>query len=207
MKPSMVADALGASAPPAAGFYARFLKRAVDLGLGLAALLVLSPLLIVAALAIRLEDGGPIFFRQVRNGRGGKTFRIFKFRSMRVDAPELPSALARAMPVTRVGHIIRRTNVDELPQLLNIVKGDMSIVGPRPPIPAQEALLEMRRANGSIWCRPGLTGLAQIRGYDGMPEEEKAECDGAYAARISALGDLVIVLKTFGYLLKRPPVY
>ena len=109
--------------------------------------------------------------------------------------------------VTRVGRLIRRTNVDELPQLVNILRGDMSIVGPRPPITSQSDLIELRRANGALNCRPGLTGWAQINAFDGMSVVRKAELDGDYAARISLRRDIVIILRTFGYLLKPPPKY
>ena len=103
--------------------------------------------------------------------------------------------------------MIRRTNLDELPQLFNILKGDMSIVGPRPPIPSQQELTELRKANGAIACRPGLTGLAQVSSFDGMTVPQKAAFDGEYAKRISFVGDITIILRTFVYLLKPPPVY
>lgn len=182
-------------------------KRAFDLCASAAALLVASPILLVTAVAIRLEDGGPALFRQARVGAGGRPFTVFKFRSMRVGSANVPSAAGAALPVTRVGAFIRRTNIDELPQLLNILAGDMSVVGPRPPIPVQADLIARRAANGALALRPGLTGLAQVSSYDGMPEEEKAEWDGRYAGRVTFLGDVRIILRTFAYLAKRPPVY
>jgi len=187
--------------------YQRFFKRVLDLVLSGIALLALSPIMLLTAIAIRLEDGGPILFSQQRSGRDGKLFRVLKFRSMLINAGDLPSAQARTLPITRVGKIIRRTNIDELPQLMNIFAGDMSIVGPRPALPSQAALLEMRRTNGAIHCKPGLTGLAQINSYDNMPEEEKANWDGIYAAKVSLLTDVGIILRTFRYLTKPPPVY
>jgi len=120
---------------------------------------------------------------------------------------DFESARAHALPITRVGGFIRRTNIDELPQLINVLRGDMSMVGPRPPIPSQVGLCRLREQNGSVHCLPGLTGLAQINGYDGMPDEEKAQWDGKYAATMSFFNDLKIVLRTFGYLKKKPPVY
>lgn len=182
-------------------------KRLFDIASSAAALVVLSPVMILTAMAIRAEDGGPALFRQVRVGAAGRRFTVLKYRSMPVGAPNLPSAHGVALAVTRVGRFIRRTNIDELPQLLNIVRGDMSVVGPRPAIPAQADLLAMRDANGASALRPGLTGLAQVQSYDGMPEAEKAEWDGRYSQRITLIGDLTIVLKTFGYLARRPPVY
>jgi O-antigen biosynthesis protein WbqP len=126
---------------------------------------------------------------------------------MAVGTGDIPSARAGVLRITRVGRVIRRTNIDELPQLVNILRGDMSLVGPRPALPSQAELLALRGANGAAACRPGLTGLAQIRSYDGMPEPEKARWDGQYAATISLRRDLAIVLGTFRYLARRPPVY
>ena len=106
-----------------------------------------------------------------------------------------------------VGRLIRRTNLDELPQLFNVLRRDMSIVGPRPAIPSQSVLLEARLKNDATQCLPGLTGLAQISSYDGMPVQEKADLDGKYAGNITFSRDLFIILKTIGYLFKPPPVY
>ncbi|MEK7993854.1 MAG: sugar transferase [Planctomycetota bacterium] len=172
-----------------------------------ASVVVLSPVLLVTALSIRLEDGGPVLFRQRRVGRNGVPFSVIKFRSMLVNTGDIPSAEAGSAEITKVGEFIRRTNIDELPQLFNVVKGEMSIVGPRPPLPAQRHLCELRAQNGSLACKPGLTGLAQINSYDGMPEREKAEWDGRYASSVCFLADVGIVVRTFGYLLRRPPVY
>lgn len=187
--------------------YQAFLKRVLDIGLSAVALLLLSPVMALVGIAVRLEDGGPALFRQERVGRGGMRFRIYKFRSMAVNVGDLPSASAAALKVTHVGRFIRRTNLDELPQLVNILVGDMSVVGPRPALPSQEALTDLRRANGAMACRPGLTGLAQVSSYDGMPEDEKAAYDGTYASGITFAGDLWIILRTFAYLAHRPPTY
>jgi O-antigen biosynthesis protein WbqP len=126
---------------------------------------------------------------------------------MPVNTGDMPSAEARSTKVTKVGKLIRRTNIDELPQLFNVVKGDMSLVGPRPALPIQRQLCEYRGQIGALACKPGLTGLAQINSYDGMPEREKAEWDGRYASGVSFLTDIDIIARTLGYLLKRPPVY
>ena len=126
---------------------------------------------------------------------------------MPVNAAHVPSAQAKTLQVTRIGRLIRRTSIDELPQLWHILRGQMSVVGPRPAIKSQHDLVELRRANGGLACRPGLTGLAQVNSYDGMPEMEKATLDGTYAADVSARHDLRIVLRTFSYLTKPPPAY
>jgi len=187
--------------------YRNVFKRLLDIILSLTALLVLAPLLLIVAAAIYLEDRGKIIFRQKRVGASGTSFEVLKFRSMPENTGDLESAHAHDLPKTRVGHFIRRTNIDELPQLINVLKGDMSIVGPRPPLVSQARLCEFRQQNGSIQCLPGLTGLAQINGYDGMPDEEKARWDGEYAKTVSLQNDARIVIRTFGYLRKKPPVY
>lgn len=187
--------------------YKRYIKRILDIILSTIALVILSPLLFVTCVLIRIEDGGPAIFKQMRIGRDSRLFKLFKFRSMPVNVGDVPSSQAQRLRITRVGNIIRRANIDELPQLLNIIKGDMSIVGPRPALPSQTELLAIRVKNGACNCRPGLTGLAQINSYDGMSEIEKASFDQKYASCITFTGDFIIILKTFFYLLKRPPVY
>ena len=187
--------------------YGLFFKRTIDVAAAATVLLLISPLLLLVAALIKLEDGGPVLFRQTRVGRGGGPFIIYKFRSMPVGTPNLPSAVAGELKLTRVGRVIRRTNVDELPQLWNILKGDMSLIGPRPALPSQESLVTLRRQSGIGGLRPGLTGLAQVNSYDGMPEVEKVDWDTRYARSMSFAKDCAIVLRTFVYLLKRPPAY
>ena len=187
--------------------YRNFLKRFLDIFLSAASLVALSPLMILTAILIKIEDRGSVLFKQERVGKGGQTFDFLKFRSMPVNAANLPKTEAVQIPITRIGKVIRRTNIDELPQLINILRGDMSIVGPRPAIPAQEALCKLRDANGASDCLPGLTGLAQVNAYDGMPESEKAKWDGEYAGNLSFLNDLRIIFRTFAYLTRKPPVY
>lgn len=187
--------------------YERFGKRVLDALVAAALLLVLSPLMAFVACAVRLEDRGPALFCQTRSGRDLRPFTLLKFRSMPVSTPEIPSAAARAVRVTRIGRYIRRSNVDELPQLLNILKGDMSIVGPRPALMSQEALIAMRRVARVTRLRPGLTGLAQVNAYDDMPEHEKAAWDARYSAAVSFRTDLAIVGRTFAYVLRAPPAY
>ena len=186
--------------------YRKVGKRIFDVGVAGLGLVLLSPIMLLTALAIKLDDGGPVLFKQQRIGRRGVPFTILKFRSMPVHTKDIPKASAN-LPITRVGRVIRRLNIDELPQLVNVLKGDMSIVGPRPALPVQTELLSQRSRNGAMACRPGLTGLAQVNSYDGMSETEKARWDGLYASSVSPWADLQIILKTFAYLTKPPPVY
>lgn len=187
--------------------YAAYGKRILDCVLAAGGLIALSPLLVLVALAIKIEDGGPALFRQLRIGRNGNTFTLYKFRSMPVSTPNVPSAAAGALQTTRIGRFIRRTNIDELPQLWNVLIGDMSLIGPRPALPSQSSLLVARRDVRVDRLRPGLTGLAQVNAYDGMPETEKVGWESRYAHDVSFVRDIWIVLRTFRYLLRRPPVY
>lgn len=187
--------------------YHRYGKRVLDLLLAGAATAALSPLLALVGLSILIEDGKPVIYRQRRTGRSGHPFVIFKFRSMPTDTAVATSATMGSATITRVGRITRRTNIDELPQLFNILRGDMSIVGPRPPLDSQQTLIEHRRAGAAWDCRPGLTGLAQVNAYDGMTEAEKAVFDNRYAERVTLLGDLKIIAQTVRYLFSPPPTY
>lgn len=182
-------------------------KRSMDIIFAFASTVILSPLLILVAILIKIFDPGPIVFKQKRVGKGGTIFLFYKFRSMPVSTGNLPSDQLGQIKLTWIGKAIRRTNIDELPQLFNILKGDMSIVGPRPPIPSQDKLTIIRQSNGAIFCVPGLTGLAQINSFSGMSVEEKARLDGEYANKLSFRLDVSIILKTFRYLLSPPPVY
>lgn len=187
--------------------YQRLGKRLFDLFIVISAVLVLFPFMLLIALLIKVFDPGPIIFKQKRVGTAGKLFDFYKFRSMPVNTGDLPSDQVGQVKLTWIGKLIRRTNLDELPQLFNVVKGDMSIVGPRPPISSQTELTALRKESGALFCKPGLTGLAQVSSFDGMSVPEKAAFDGEYASRVTFLGDVSIILRTFVYLLKPPPVY
>jgi O-antigen biosynthesis protein WbqP len=187
--------------------YKLFGKRLLDIFIVLVAVICLSPLMIIVAVLIKIIDPGPIIFKQSRVGKNGKSFSFFKFRSMPVNTGDLASDEVGQVKLTWVGKMIRRTNIDELPQLLNIIKGDMSIVGPRPPLSSQEELLEIRKKNNSLYTRPGLTGLAQVNSFDGMTVPQKADFDGEYIKDITFLNDVKIILNTVLYLFKPPPVY
>ena len=187
--------------------YQRIWKRMFDILFASILLLVLSPVLILTACCILLEDGRPVLFRQRRIGKNEHEFTILKFRSMPLGTASVPSMLYTDQRFTRVGRLIRRWSIDELPQLLNVLRGDMSIVGPRPALPAQEELRRRRRDTAVTTVRPGLTGLAQVRSYDAMPETEKVLHDAEYAADVTAWRDLKILCMTATYLLRPPPTY
>lgn len=187
--------------------YARFGKRAMDIVVAALAILALTPLFAAVAFAIKLTDPGPVIFRQRRTARYGGTFLFYKFRSMPVDTGHLPSDKIGEVRLSPVGRFIRRTSLDELPQLFNILRGDMSLVGPRPSLGTQDELIASRRANGALRLRPGLTGWAQVNSFDFMTIEQKAALDGEYAANLSLPLDMKIILRTFAYLRKPPPVY
>ena len=189
------------------GFYESWLKRPVDFAASACAFVILIPVMVPCAFAVWAEDRGRVLFRQQRVGRGGRIFTICKFRSMQENVGDVPSHEAARLPITRVGRLLRRTNLDELPQLWNVICGDMSLVGPRPALPTQSELIALRLASRASELRPGLTGLAQVSSYDGMPIERKAAFDGEYAAHVSFAGDAVIIVRTIGYLFRRPPVY
>lgn len=178
------------------------MKRALDIVLAGIALLVLSPVLLATAAAVAIDSGLPVFFRQVRVGRGGFTFGMLKFRSMVRDAAAIGpfNTLAGDPRITRVGRFIRRTSLDELPQLLNVLKGDMSLVGPRPDVPLQRALY-----NDADWAercsvRPGITGLAQVVLRSEGTEDQRRELDLRYVREQSVWLDLKIMVRTLARL-------
>ena len=163
--------------------YRAFLKRALDLFLALMlALLLLLPMLIIAV-AIRAESEGGAIFKQERRGREGRVFVCYKFRTMRRDAPSnMPSSLfsERELYVTRVGRFLRKSSLDELPQLFNVIRGDMSLVGPRPLICEESEIHDGRQRAGVYALRPGITGMAQIGGRNSLDDREKLEKDTYY---------------------------
>lgn len=187
-------------------FYRDAFRPTVDRIVAILALAALSPVLLATAAAILLEDGAPVLFRQQRNGANNIPFEIIKFRSMPVGAPHLASSHARHLTPTRTGGIIRRLNVDELPQLWNVVKGDMALIGPRPPLLSQADVIKLRTASGAHELKPGITGLAQINGHDAMTVDEKCGFDSQYAHQIGPLLDLKILAGTVRYIFRVPPV-
>lgn len=187
--------------------YRSFFKRLIDALASLGCIIVFSPLFIIVALIIFLQDRGTPLFKQKRVGLNEQDFVLYKFRSMPLNTANVPSNEVSKLKITPFGKFIRRSNLDELPQLFNIFKGDMSIVGPRPGLPTQVELTAMRRDRNVYSAKPGLTGLAQVNSYDNMPETEKANWDGKYANDVTFINDCKIILKTFVYLTKKPPTY
>jgi lipopolysaccharide/colanic/teichoic acid biosynthesis glycosyltransferase len=181
--------------------YRSFGKRALDLAIGIPAILACAPLLAVVAIIVRLDSPGPILFKQERLGRYGKTFVVYKFRTM-TDRPRSNTyeIFGHDAEVTRVGYWLRRFKMDELPQLFNVIKGDMSLVGPRPPLPAQLADYDVR-VRRRLTVRPGLTGLAQVYGGIHLPWPQRWEYDVYYADHLSFGLDLWILWRTLAVIL------
>lgn len=184
-------------------------KRFFDVVLSVLALIVLSPVFLITAAAIYIEDKDPVIFTQERNGLNGKTFRMYKFRTMCVNAPAMhkdlldknelngPAFKMKDDPrITKVGKILRRTSLDELPQLINIIKGDMSIVGPRP-LPTYETAQLTNYQRQRLQVKPGLTCYWQCSGRNNIPFEEWMELDMKYIREAGVLTDVKIIIKTF----------
>jgi putative colanic acid biosynthesis UDP-glucose lipid carrier transferase len=180
-------------------------KRSVDFTLALLAIAFLLPLFVLIAVLIKLDSAGPVFFRQRRSGLNGQTFNILKFRSMTVqeNGDRIVQAQADDKRVTRIGRFLRRSSLDEIPQLINILKGDMSFVGPRPHAMAHDVTFAemVPQYNHRFLARPGLTGLAQVRGFRGEVRrfadiENRVRADVEYIRTWNAFSDLVIIAKT-----------
>lgn len=181
--------------------YEKYVKRIIDIVLSFVGLVLLSPLLLIIALLIKLDSKGPVLFKQKRVAKGKAYFSILKFRTMYADVPkDVPTHLL-ANPdskITKVGRFLRKSSLDELPQIWNILVGEMSIIGPRPALWNQYDLIAERDKYGANDIRPGLTGLAQVMGRDELPIPIKAEYDGKYARHITFWSDIKIFFKTIG---------
>lgn len=174
-------------------------KKILDRVLALLGLIILSPLFLVLMLAIKLDSKGPVFFKQKRVGIHKSHFFILKFRTMRIDTPKDTPTHLLSNPkqyITKVGGFLRKTSLDELPQIINILKGDMAIVGPRPALWNQYDLIAERDKYGANDILPGLTGWAQINGRDELPIDVKAKLDGEYVQKMGFLMDLRCLLGT-----------
>ncbi len=180
--------------------YQNFIKRIIGFLMALILVILLSPILLIIAIAIKCESKGPVLFKQKRVGKHKKLFEIYKFRSMRTDTPkDQPTHLLQNPEsyITKVGGFLRKTSLDELPQLFNILKGEMAWVGPRPALWNQYDLIEERDKYGANDVMPGLTGWAQINGRDELEIPVKAKFDGEYVEKCSFLFDLKCFLGTF----------
>ena len=176
------------------------IKRGVDFLLALLGLIILLPVFLVLILAIKLDSPGPVLFRQKRVGIGKTHFQILKFRTMRIDTPkDMPTHLLKnpEQYITKTGRFLRKTSLDELPQILNILKGDMAVVGPRPALWNQYDLIAERDKYGANDVRPGLTGWAQINGRDELEIPVKARLDGEYIQKMGPVMDLRCFFGTF----------
>lgn len=181
------------------------IKRIIDFILSLIALICLSPLLLILAIWIKVDSTGPIFFRQKRVGKNKKFFQIYKFRTMRTDTPsDMPTHLLGDPEafITKSGKFLRKTSLDELPQIINILKGEMAIIGPRPALWNQDDLVAERDKYGANDVLPGLSGWAQINGRDELPIPIKAKLDGDYIERLSFLFDVKCFVGTITSVLR-----
>lgn len=174
--------------------------RFIDITAATVGLMVLGPLMGLVAILIKINSKGPALFRQTRIGKNGKPFTCYKFRTMRIDTENRPSHEVEAAQITSVGRVLRRLKIDEIPQLMNVLRGEMSLVGPRPCLPSQEELLAARQKSGALEVLPGITGQAQIEGVDMSEPIRLAEIDGHYAKSRSLRQDLTILLKTVSHI-------
>lgn len=188
--------------------YSRFVKRLIDIVLSLVGIIVLAIPMGIVALVIMIDDPGPAIFKQKRVGKGKQLFWLYKFRSMKVNTPDIPTHLLKNPQnyISKVGSFIRKTSIDELPQLINILKGDMSVIGPRPALWNQDDLIAERDKYGVNDVRPGLTGWAQINGRDELPIDVKAKLDGEYVQRLSFAFDVKCFFGTVRSVLKHDGV-
>lgn len=189
--------------------YERYVKRFLDLMLGMIIFVLLLPIFLILMLSIKLDSKGPVFFRQKRVGKNKRYFNILKFRTMRTDAPkDMPTHLLQNPDVfiTRTGKFLRKTSLDELPQLINIIRGDMSFIGPRPALWNQFDLIEERDRYDANSIRPGMSGLAQISGRDELAIDVKARLDGEYRKKITLGFDIRCFVGTFFSVLRQDGV-
>ncbi|MDR1568651.1 MAG: sugar transferase [Streptococcaceae bacterium] len=191
------------------GVYAKYFKRWIDCLLSLLGIIILSPLLLLLSIAIKINSRGPVIFKQKRVGKDKSYFNIYKFRTMYVDTPkDMPTHLVDNPEayITKVGKFLRKTSLDELPQLANILKGDMAVIGPRPALWNQYDLINERDKYQANSIRPGLTGLAQIRGRDELEISLKAKIDGEYTNHLTMWMDLKCFFGTILAVFKRDGV-
>ncbi|QWG73450.1 sugar transferase [Bacillus mycoides] len=179
--------------------YINYMKRVMDFIISLIGLIILLPIFLLLILCIKIDSRGPVLFKQCRIGKDKSEFYILKFRTMKIDTPnDTPTHLLENpnQYITKVGRFLRKTSLDELPQIVNILKGEMSIVGPRPALWNQYDLIKERDMYNANDIRPGLTGWAQVNGRDELPINIKAKLDGEYAQKINFVFDIRVCFKT-----------
>lgn len=182
--------------------YKNYIKRFLDFTLSLLALILLSPVMLIIAILVRIKLGTPVIFKQQRPGKNEKIFTLYKFRTMTDKKDENGNLLPDSERLTKFGKLLRSTSLDELPELVNIIKGDMAIVGPRPLLVGYLPLYNGEQKHRHD-VRPGLTGLAQVNGRNSISWEEKFKDDLKYVNKITFIGDTKIILKTVGKVFKR----
>jgi O-antigen biosynthesis protein WbqP len=186
------------------------MKRILDIALTVIILAIFSPIIVFATIIIFAFDGAPVFFLQERVGIHAESFVLYKFRTMKRDAPgNIPTGelLNSSCYITKLGKFLRKTSIDELPQLLNVIKGDMSLVGPRPVVSAERDLVSKRKQNGTYLVRPGITGWAQVNGRDNVTVDQKVAYDRYYVENQSLAFDMHILFKTAWQVLHRSDVW
>ncbi len=182
--------------------YKRYIKRALDIFCALAAIIVFWWLYLIVAILVRVKLGSPVIFKQPRPGKDERIFNLYKFRTMTDERDENGNLLPDEVRLTKFGKLLRATSLDELPECINILKGDMSVVGPRPQLVRDMVFMtDAQRTRHTV--RPGLTGLAQVSGRNNITWEQKFEYDLRYIDRITFIGDLKIILQTVGKVLKK----
>lgn len=183
---------------------AMVMKRFLDILFSFFALIILSPLFLIVSVVVLIDNGAPVLFKQERVGKDNKLFKIYKFRTMKFGTRDVATEqlVESEERITKSGKFLRKTSIDELPQLINILKGDMSFVGPRPLIPQENEIRIVRAENNIFVVRPGITGLAQINGRDELGIEEKVRFDKEYVENQSILLDIKIIIKTVGVVIR-----
>jgi len=190
-------------------FYRNFLKRFLDTCVAIILGIVLSWLLVIVAILVKLTSKGPILFKQERFGLDSKPFTLYKFRSMTNTAPIKANSEFEDITsyITPFGMFIRKSSIDELPQLWNIIKGDMSFIGPRPLAITDEKVLDLRKKSGADRVRPGISGLAQVNGRNNITDKSKAAYDAKYANGLSIQLDMLLIIETFISVIKRDGIF
>lgn len=189
--------------------YQYFWKRVVDFLVALISLIILIIPMVIVAVLIKLDSKGPVFFKQERYGLNSKPFMMYKFRSMEAGAPIKANHDFDDIQshITKFGMFIRKTSIDELPQLWNVLKGDMSVIGPRALASTDQLVLDLRKQNGADQVRPGITGLAQVNGRNNITDSEKASYDSLYVKSLNSVIDLQIITSTFVSVIKKEGIF